>query len=149
MLFLKTKSSQNQNYLNYYSSMPKLSPDEKWKRFNEKLGKFMKVNDFFGLAITYYEMADFLKNEGKDASNLRKIGYQMKLKLQSDDLKRFIDSDVIKNVEILATDDSCDVCKKLNHKVLSVREAQLKRPIPAEECTHKYGCRCVYLPVVE
>ncbi len=129
--------------------MPKLSPDEKWKRFNKKLNELMKVNDFFGLAITYYEMADFLKNEGKDNNHLRKIGYQMKLKLQSEELKRFTDSGVIKNVEILATDDSCESCKNLNHKILSIKEAQLKKPIPVEECTHKYGCRCTYLPVLE
>ncbi len=129
--------------------MPKLSPDEKWKRFNEKLEKFMKANDLFGLATTYYEMADFLENEGKDASKLRKIGYQIKFKLQSDDLKCYIDSNVVKNVEILATDNSCDACKKLNHKVFPIKEAQLKRLIPVEECTYKYGCRCVYLPIVE
>jgi len=129
--------------------MAKLSRDEKWRRFNEKLEKLMKENDLFGLAITYYEMADFLNKEGKDNKHLRKIGYQIKLKLQPKELKSYTDSGVLGKVEILACKDSCDACKNLNGKIFSIKEAELKNPIPVEDCIHKYGCRCVYLPVVE
>ncbi len=129
--------------------MPKLSSDERWKRYNKKLEELMELNDFFGLGTTYYKMAIFLEKEGKDASHLRTLGYKMKLRSQSDDLERFRESGVTKNVEIVATDDSCDKCKKLNHKVLSIKEAESRRLIPVKECTHKYGCRCIYLPVIE
>lgn len=109
----------------------------------------MQENDFFGLGTTYYQMADFLKKEGKDSGHLRKIGYQMKIKFQSGELRRYEESGVLKRVEILSCDDSCGACKILNHKVFLIKEAKIKNPIPVEQCSHKYGCRCVYLPVVE
>lgn len=129
--------------------MPKLKPDEKWKRFNQELVKLMREGDFFGLGTKYYEMADFLEKEGKDNRHLRKAGYQMKLRFQTEELNRIAGSGVVESVEILATSDSCGTCKKLNGKVLSIQEARQKNPIPVEECTHKYGCRCTYLPVVK
>src|SRR3989344_6336118 len=111
--------------------MPKrLGPDEKWGRFNAKLHKFMQENYFFGLGTTYYEMADFLKSEGKNFSRMRRLGYEMKLKAASSELRRNASSAVVDSVEILATDDSCAACKELNHKVLSITEAQIKNPIP-------------------
>jgi len=130
--------------------MPRrLTPNEKWGRFNEKLYNFSQENDFLGLGITYYEMADFLKKEGKDPSRMRRLGYEMKLRFHSVELRRNASSDVVQKVEILATADSCDACKQLNQTVFSIKEARLRNPIPVEECIHKYGCRCVYLPVVE
>ncbi|HEX9721639.1 MAG TPA: hypothetical protein VGA53_00025 [Candidatus Paceibacterota bacterium] len=130
--------------------MPRrLNPDEKWGRFNEKLYNFSQENDFLGLGTTYYEMAEFLKKEGKDNSKMRRLGYEMKLQFHSAELRRNASSDVVQKVEILATTDSCKACKNLNDKAFTVGEAQEKNPIPVEECIHKYGCRCVYLPVVE
>lgn len=124
--------------------MPKLTPDKKWKRFNEKLIELMKANDFFGLGITYYEMANFLDKEGKDSSHCRKMGYKMKLRCQKEDLNRLKELGV-SNVEILADiESSCDYCKKLNGNIFSLAEALKTNPLPVKECEHKYGCRCTY-----
>jgi len=127
--------------------MPKLSRDEKWKRFNKKLEKLMKENNLWGLATTYYEMASFLEEEGKDNKRLRDLGYQIKLKLNNNDLKRFKETD---KVEIITCGkDSCDACRKLENKVFSVKEVKEKKILPVEECVHKYGCRCCYAPHIE
>lgn len=129
--------------------MPKLSPDEKWSRFNKKLVELMKQGDFFSLGTTYYEMASFLKNEGKDDSKFRELGYKMKLKVANEELEGYKKSDVITKIEIMAVENSCALCKELNGKVFTLREALSLRPLPVKDCTYPYGCRCTYLPAVE
>lgn len=127
--------------------MPKLSRDEKWKRFNKKLEKLMQENDFFRLATTYYEMANFLEEEGKNGERLRKLGYQIKLKIQVKDLERFKETDKVE--VITCREASCDACRKLDDRVFLVKEAKEKRILSVEECTYKCGCRCVYAPYIE
>lgn len=129
--------------------MSRLNPDEKWERFNKRLEELMRSNDPFGLGTTYYEMANFLEKEGRESSQIRKLGYRMKLRIQTIELKRLKESGVVKEVEIIATDKSCEACKQLNDGVLSIQEALLRKPIPVENCGHKYGCRCIYLPRVQ
>ena len=126
--------------------MPKLKPDTVWRRFNLRLEKLMKVGDFFRLATTYYEMAYFLEKEDRDPTDMRKLGYEMKLKSGHFSVPRH--DGIVDRVEILATDDSCEACKKINHQIFSTEEAQLQKPIPSSQCKHKYGCRCTYLPIV-
>ncbi len=126
--------------------MPKLSPDEKWKRFNKKLEESMKQNDFFGLGTTYYQMADFLKKEEKNSTHLRQKGYEMKLISTKATLAHFKDVGVTK-IEILGdSESSCEICKKIHRKTFNFKDATNTNPIPVRECAHKYGCRCVYIP---
>ena len=106
----------------------------------------MGINDFFNLAMIYYEMADFLEKEGKSGAEMRKLGYQMKLRVFPNDIGGYKESGVVKGIEILATDDSCLACRQLNHKRFSLEETESKKPLPVQSCTYKYGCRCVYLP---
>ena len=49
-------------------------------------------------------------------------------------------------VEILATSESCDSCKKLEGKRYKLSNAP---ELPNPNCTHKMGCRCIYLPCVD
>ncbi|MGD0854449.1 MAG: SAP domain-containing protein [Dehalococcoidia bacterium] len=49
-------------------------------------------------------------------------------------------------VEILATSESCDSCKRLEGKRYKLSNAP---ELPNPHCTHKLGCRCVYLPCVD
>lgn len=128
--------------------MPKLSPDKQWESFNRKLQKFMQTNDWIGLGVTYYQMANFLKGEGKDSSQLRQQGYKVKLRRVEEELKRY-DKQRIKRVEILAISESCKNCKKMNGKVFSIKRAIESKPLPVESCEHEYGCRCGYLPVID
>jgi hypothetical protein len=128
------------------------SSDVKWRRYNIRLKTLIKKNDIYGLSTTYYEMAQFIEKEGKDPTKYRELGYQMRLRANppSEILRTMIDSKAVNTVEILAAgDDSCDFCKKLNGTKLNINEALENSPIPASECKHRYGCRCVYLPVVD
>ena len=59
--------------------MKRLSPNEKWNRFNKKLEELMKSNDFYGLGVIYQEMANFLNNEGKDSKEMLNKAHEMKL----------------------------------------------------------------------
>ena len=129
--------------------MSKLNPDEKWRRLNKKLIDLMKSSDFFGMGTVYYEMADFLVSEGKNPRQIKGLGYMMELRFQKGELKRMKQAQVVKKIEVLATNDSCGKCIKLNGKFFSIDNALKKNPLPVEKCTHKYGCRCTYLPVVE
>jgi len=130
--------------------MNKLSPDEKWGRLNNELNESMKTNDFFGLGLIYYKMADFLESEGKNADHLKQLGYQMSLKAHLKELKRYKKSGVVTKVEIHTVDTSCDVCKKLDGKVILIDDAISNSPLPVKECNHRHGfCRCIYLPVNE
>jgi hypothetical protein len=60
--------------------------------------------------------------------------------------KQYKDSGVVQYVEILATPESCDSCKKLEGKRYKLSEAP---ELPNPYCTHEMGCRCVYLPCVD
>lgn len=123
--------------------------DKKWKFLNEDLEKFMKVNDFWSLGSTYYVMANFLEREGKDASHLRKLGYDMKLKVNEETLQNIEESDVVTGVEIIACSNSCELCKKLNGKCFTIDIAKKTKLLPVKECGYESGCRCVYGPTVE
>lgn len=122
---------------------------EKWKRFNVELEKLIRENDFWRLGATYYEMADFLKSEGKDESKLRELGYKMKSKIADESIEDYRKSDVVTGVEIIATKDSCVLCKELNGRIFTWKEVLSLKPLPVKDCTYPGGCRCVYGPVVE
>ena len=48
----------------------------------------------------------------------------------------------VKYVEVLATPDSCESCKKIVGKRYTLSEAPI---LPNPNCTHEMGCRCVHL----
>jgi len=53
-------------------------------------------------------------------------------------------SGVVKQVEILAAQDSCDECKKISGKRFKLNDVP---ELPYEHCTHEMGCRCTLLPI--
>ncbi len=130
--------------------MPKLTRDEKWRRFNEKLQELMKSNDFYGLGVVYQEMANFLDEEGKDSTGMRNKAYEMKLIHHQEYIKNLQNnSSVCSSVEVSCTEDSCKSCKDQNGKVFDFKTVLEKRPLPVRECQNIYGCRCTYLPVTD
>lgn len=127
-----------------------LTADKKWKLFNQDLQKLMKANNLFGMGTIYYEMAAFLKTEGKDDNKLRKLGYEMKLRVQTEHLMDCKQSDVVTGVEIIAyPPTSCGACMRLHGKVFSMDEAMSIKPLPVENCAYESGCRCCYGPKVD
>ena len=137
--------------------MTKVNTDKQWAWFNEDIQKFLKDDDFYSLGNTYYKMSEFLKNEGKDDSKLRDLGYKTKLQFQKERLKELVvNSNIITGIEIIActnctnvNNDSCEVCKKLDGKIFSIKEALSTNPLPVKNCSHLSGCRCVYGPVID
>ncbi|OIP58148.1 MAG: hypothetical protein COX79_01765 [Candidatus Levybacteria bacterium CG_4_10_14_0_2_um_filter_36_16] len=128
--------------------MTKLTPDERWKRFNQKLNEQMKANDFYSLGITYQEMANFLDKEGKNSEEMRNKAYEMKLLHHQNYIKNLQNnSPVSKGVEILSAPDSCESCLALDSKAFEFKKVLDSPPLPVKECKHIYGCRCTYLPV--
>ena len=67
------------------------------------------------------------------------------------DLESYKRSGVVKAIEILCASNACKVCKKWNHKVIPLKKALKKLPLPIKGCCNeKYGyCRCTYLAVVK
>ena len=61
-------------------------------------------------------------------------------------VKQYKKMGVSQYVEVLATPESCEACTKLQHKRYKVEEAP---ELPNPSCTHKYGCRCVYIPCIK
>lgn len=112
--------------------------DVVWSIFNELLIK--NATDFNLLRQIYYSMAIFLREEGKD--NFKLLQQSAKATLDSFQL-----SDLEFKVQIVGCSDSCEACKKLNGKIMSMEEAYLL-PVPCRECTHRIGfCRCLYCAV--
>ncbi len=64
------------------------------------------------------------------------------------DLKRYQSSGVVKMVEFLSAPDSCDKCKSLHGKRISIKDALRVKALPIEDCDRGY-CRCVFIPVVD
>lgn len=133
--------------------MTKINPDKQWKYFNEDIQKFIKENDFYKLGTTYYEMAEFLKDEGKDNIQLKDLGYKAKLKFQSERLNEYKNSKVITKIEIIAVtncininNNSCIECLKINGKIFAIKEALSLNLLPVKNCSNYCGCRCVYGP---
>ena len=124
-----------------------MNSDKQWKYLNQDLQKYRKENNLYSLGGTYYEMAEFLKSEGKDDSKLRDLGYKMKAKAVNEHLTNYKNLDV-SNLEIITTENSCPVCKKLNSKTFSLKEVLSSSPLPVRECSFFCGCRCVYGPAV-
>lgn len=60
-------------------------------------------------------------------------------------LGQYRKSGVVKSVEILAAQDSCDECRKFTKKKYKLNEVP---ELPHENCTHEKGCRCTLIPVV-
>jgi hypothetical protein len=128
--FIKRKE---EHYLKYEIENNK--NDVAWSLFNELLIK--NANDVDKLRMIYYTMAVLLHQEGKD--NFKLLQLSAKATLDSFQLCGFEFK-----VEILGSSDSCDACKIMNGKIISMEEAYLL-PIPCRECTHRIGfCRCFF-----
>lgn len=124
---------KEEHYLKY--GIENNNNDVVWSLFNELLIK--NANDVDKLRMIYYTMAVLLHQEGKDNFKL----LQLSAKATLDSLQL---SNLQLKVGIVGCSDSCEACKKLNGKIISMEEAYLL-PVPCRECTHRIGfCRCSY-----
>jgi uncharacterized paraquat-inducible protein A len=135
-----------ENELNKKFGVKPNSRDIIWRIFNELL--FVKHNELQTLKMLYYEMAIFLNEEGKDFFKILQQSAIM-------ELKYIQKQGFIKKIKIITTPNSCEACKKLDAKVLTLDEALKELPIPCKECSYimdngKRGfCRCLYNAEIE
>lgn len=61
------------------------------------------------------------------------------------DLESYKRSKVVKQIEVLAANDSCDVCKNYMGRKFGLQDTPI---LPIKDCKRKW-CRCTYIPVVE
>ncbi len=123
------------------------STDVIWGIFNDLLLKNNQNLDT--LRMIYYSMALFLNSEGKDYTELLRQSSRMRL-------LSFKKEGFVKKVEISTGGEGlCNVCSKLDGRVLPIDEAMVKMPLPFKECTnsiengHQGFCMCDYMPVLD
>jgi hypothetical protein len=68
---------------------------------------------------------------------VRMLLFYAKHRVEMDNYRKL---DFVKHIKILATDDSCEACKKLSKKTYKLGDVP---ELPHEHCTHERGCRCV------
>ena len=125
-------------------------PDDiRWKLLNEEADDAISTQSWFQLGVIYYNMAEFVTNEGKDAQYLRDQAYKFKLMSQREDLLAYGQSEVVSSVEILTAKGKCGACLHKNGDIYSISTALKLNPLPIKTCGNIYGCRCVYVPVID
>ena len=62
------------------------------------------------------------------------------------DVANYRQSGVVKQVEVLAAQNSCEACKKISGKKFKLNQVI---ELPYEYCTHEMGCRCILIPVIK
>ena len=60
-------------------------------------------------------------------------------------LKRIVDGGIATKARIMASDDSCPVCRAMQ----GAYEFNEVPELPHEGCSHPTGCRCIYAPVLD
>ncbi len=119
--------------------------DIKWQKFNQKLLEQMKENDFWGLSVTYYKMAAFLKEKGSKYDHLKQKGFEMKHEAFLKDLTGYLNMEYITGFKTFSNENCCDECKKRSEKLFSIEEARKNPPLPVKECISENGCSCGFI----
>lgn len=144
-----------------------VTEDREWSHVRESWEKWMKKlydmvlergdrREAWDLAESYYEMACFFKRQGVEWSHLKDRWKTLRQKNHELELEKYRDSNVVSQVKIVATDDSCDACRGKAGATLTVEAALLKAPLPVDDCTYWEDtkpvggwCRCYYEAVVD
>jgi len=109
-----------------------------WSLFNKLVSNH--INDFAKLSHIYFEMALFMKEEGKNP-------YDMKCQSTKMQLLDFKQRGV-KKVRWVASHGSrtCKKCERLNNKIYSIEKALKEIHLPLKDCKNlEDGCRCMWV----
>lgn len=60
-------------------------------------------------------------------------------------LKKFQDNPRVKNIRLVVAHDSCPACQQME----GAYDKFQAPPLPVEGCSHLYGCRCFYEPMLD
>lgn len=83
--YLRTGESleDSRRYFEKQAAFQKMTPDEKWAHYNERLQQQAKASDFEGMSNTYFEMAYFLDGEGRFKDSVMSFALSNRSKNQS------------------------------------------------------------------
>lgn len=110
-----------------------------WGILSKRLLDSFERKDWQQAKSIYWQQAYLLYKQGKDYSrNLQEAARC--------DLQHY-DSERLKKVKILAADSSCNKCKILDGRQITIKEALRTMPIPVKDCERGW-CRCTYAPVI-
>lgn len=59
-------------------------------------------------------------------------------------LRNYKRSGIVREVEIISTDDSCPACEEASKHLYMLNEELESPTLPIKNCTHEKGCRCCY-----
>jgi hypothetical protein len=71
--------------------------------------------------------------------------YEKPAKVHEAALERIRNGGIATKVRILTNHDSCPVCRSVE----GAYDFDEAPELPLEGCSHPYGCRCVYEPVLD
>ena len=98
--------------------------------YNELIFNYSKIAGYVGLSLLYKDLAILNKSEGIPYSHLLEQSYKQYIL----ECKPYF-----KEMYILSHPDSCDSCKKLHGKLISIEEALRTMPLPNKDCTCGHG----------
>jgi hypothetical protein len=84
-------------------------------------------------------------NEPRERQGSFKVSEEKQRTEQLAALKRIEDGGIATKVRIMASHDSCPVCRTLE----GAYEFGAVPELPHEGCSHPAGCRCIYAPVLD
>ena len=84
-------------------------------------------------------------NESRAQQGEYKISEEKQRAEQKAALKRIQDGGIATKVRIMASHDSCPVCRALE----GAYEFDQVPELPHEGCSHPAGCRCIYAPILD
>ena len=84
-------------------------------------------------------------NESRERQGSFKVSEEKQRIEQQAALKRIEDGGIATKVRIMASHDSCPVCRTLE----GAYEFGEVPELPHEGCSHPAGCRCIYAPVLD
>jgi hypothetical protein len=60
-------------------------------------------------------------------------------------LEKFRNNPRVKNIRLMVAEDCCPVCRSYE----GTYEKEKAPGLPIEGCSHQYGCRCFYEPMLK
>jgi hypothetical protein len=95
-------------------------------------------HDWTRLTALYALQAWWLDEEGRDALQVTRLA-------RRSELRAFLDQGVTMVRVKAADDDTCDACRRVAGRVMTIADALRLMPIPDASCAYKW-CRCLWEP---
>lgn len=141
--------AEAEKHLTKEFSRPPSPSDVVWRLMNAAASKTTNVQQ---LRLLYWQMAEFLWEEGRDHVHTAREAVRMGMAgwEQAAD-QGLIDWSRTRLVVITAREHSCEACRMLEGVTFTYHEACTQMPLPVANCTHGVSrsgqpgwCRCVY-----